>query len=122
MFTLPPALISPATVSAAGGGDALKRNFDTVAWIFWCALEALPVLVGTQPTVTTFRSFGLTPLVTVTNARPICVPLTMIGIPVLPSYGAGTVPGSGSGIPLRSVGLLRAQMARSRPDSATDRA
>src|SRR5689334_17785601 len=87
MSTLPPALISPATVSAAGGGDARKRNFDTVAWIFWCALEAEPVFVGTQPTVTTFRSFGLTPLVTVTNASPICVPLTMIGMPALPSYG-----------------------------------
>ena len=80
------------------------------------------MLVGTQPTVTTFRSFGLTPLVTVTNASPICVPLTVIAIPVLPSNGAGAVPGRGSGMPLGSAGLLRAQMARSRPDSATDRA
>src|SRR4029450_7493236 len=113
MFTLPPALISPATASAAGGGDPLKRNFDTVTWIFWCALDVFPVSVGTQPVATMVRSVGVTPGGTVTTARPIWVPLTAIGIPVAPLKGEATVTGSGSGIPLGSVGLLSAQMARS---------
>src|SRR5690242_21708076 len=85
MLTLPPALISPATVSAAGGGLVLKRNCDTVTWIFWCALAAVPVLVGTHPTAVTLRSLGLVPLVTVTKTTPTWVPLTVIGIAVLPS-------------------------------------
>src|SRR5215470_1371177 len=85
MSTLPPALISPATVSAAGGGEFLKRNCVTVTWIFWCALVTLPVLVGTHPTAVTLRSLGFVPLVTVTKTTPTWVPLTVIGIAALPS-------------------------------------
>jgi hypothetical protein len=89
MFALPPTLISPATVREAGGGDPLNRNWETVAWIFWCAMDP-PVFVGTHPTALTERSFGLsvgswTGPLTVTNTTPICVPLTEIGIEALPS-------------------------------------
>jgi hypothetical protein len=47
MLEWPATPISPRTVSEAGGGNPLKRNWETVAWIFWCAVAALPVLVGT---------------------------------------------------------------------------
>src|SRR4029077_7705133 len=121
MFALPPTLISPATVREAGGGKPANRNWETVAWIFWGPLGPLPVFVGTHPTALTVRSFGLSvgswigPL-TVTNTTPICVPFSEIGIGALPSQGAGAVAGA-AGRPFGSAGLLRAQIARSRPDS-----
>ncbi len=61
--------MAPRVRSAAGGGALLNRNWYTVAWIFWRA-AALPVVAGAQPTATTLRSLGLTPLVTVTNTEP----------------------------------------------------
>src|SRR5260370_37444587 len=69
MLEWPLTPISPRTVSAAGGGAALKRNWETGAWLFWWALAALP-LGGSHPTATTLRSFGLGPAVSVSEHTP----------------------------------------------------
>src|SRR4029450_8392824 len=65
MFTWPSTFMAPRVMSEAGGGARLKRNWWTVAWIFWRAVE-LPVVEGAQPTATTLRSLALVPLGMVT--------------------------------------------------------
>ena len=73
------------------GRTSLKRNLYTFASIFWCAFGVVAGVRRDPAHRLTFRSFGPHPaqLVTVTNASPICVPLTEIGIPALPSIRGG---------------------------------
>ena len=61
MRAWPLALISPRTVSAAGGGLRLKSGLKTVTWIFCLALGPVPVFVGVQPVATMFRSLAVSP-------------------------------------------------------------
>src|SRR4029453_4076328 len=79
----PLALISPGTVSAAGGGLRLKSGLKTVTWIFCLALGPVPVFVGVQPVATIFCSLEGAPgsleeaPVTETVKTPIWAPFIM---------------------------------------------
>src|SRR6266850_1016051 len=108
---------SPPAHTAHGGSSHF--TLVTVVWIFLIATGL--TWSGTKPTAVIVRSFTAPPAATVTVNSP-----TPTATYVKPSYGAGTVTGSGSAIEPTAPGvvspLVSAQSARSMPDSAIARA
>src|SRR5712692_5340463 len=116
----PPESISPRTVSA-DGRPVMGLIFMTVTRIHCFTLGPGPVFVGVQPIALTTRSLAVGPSVTATVNTPTWLALIVTGVATLPSNGAANGP-TRLAMPLALAGLLRAQIARSTPLSATPRA